>query len=305
MNAIDHIDLRMLRLFQNVAQSGSFSDAGRQFDMPRAVVSRLIAQLEGQLGVRLFQRTTRKVALTEEGAVMLQQLGPAFDELRNALLKTHAKTDAVGGVVTLSVAHGFGRHYVLPALATFRARYPDIAVEIRLAEGIDSLIDGGADLVIRQGGLPDSSIVARRLGSIPVVLAVPKAVVDGPAASLTIGEIEKLPAIGFRIPGSGNLYQWSFEKDAQYISVVPNHHVLTTDSIEAVADLVRKGHGVAPVPRYLIEDALAEQSIETALNDYKAPSIPVHLCFGSKELMPKRFRLLADHLFETIAPLLR
>ncbi len=273
--------------------------------MPRAVVSRLIAQMEELLGVRLFQRTTRKVVLTEEGAALLQQLRPALDELRNALLKTHAKTYAVGGTVTLSVAHGFGRHYVLPALAAFRARYPDIAVEVRLAEGIDSLIDGAADLVIRQGGLPDSSIVARRLGSVPVVLAVPKAISEKSANTLKVSEIEKLPAIGFRIPGSGTLYQWAFERDGQYTSVTPNHHMLTTDSIEAVADLVKQGHGAAPVPVYLIEDALADQLVEIALSDYKAPGIPVHLCFGSKELMPKRFRLLADHLFEMIAPALR
>ncbi len=304
IDTIDYIDVRMLRMFESVAHSGSFTDAGRQFGVPRTYVSRLIGQLETQLGVRLFQRTTRKVFLTEEGAAMLRQLGPALNELRATLQKTQAKTDAVGGTVTLSVAHGFGRHYVLPVLAAFRLAYPDIAVEVRLSESIDSLIDTSTDLVIRQGNLPDSSIVARKLGSIPIVLAVPRALVDQPITKLTIRDISKLPSIGFRIPGTGSLYQWTFEKDEQYIRLEPLHH-LTTDSIEAVADIVKSGHGVAPIPRYLINSSIADGSVQIALEDYKAADISVHLCFESKQLMPKRLRLLADYLFEAIAPALR
>ena len=124
IDAIDHIDIRMLRIFESVGHSGSFSAAGRQFGVTRTYISRLIGQLETQLSVRLFQRTTRKVALTEEGAAMLHQLGPALNDLRAALQKAQAKTDAVGGTVTLSVAHGFGRHYVLPALRRFMQHIP-------------------------------------------------------------------------------------------------------------------------------------------------------------------------------------
>lgn len=304
IDTVDFIELRMLRLFESVGHSGSFSDAGRQFGVPRTYVSRLIGQLETQLAVRLFQRTTRKVVLTVQGAAMLQQLGPALNELRAALEKTQAKTDAVGGTVTLSVAHGFGRHYVLPALAAFRLAYPDITIEVRFSDSIDNLIDASTDLVIRQGSLPDSSIVARKLGSIPIVFAVSQALVDQPITKLTIRDISKLPSIGFRIPGTGSLYQWTLEKNEQYIRLEPLHH-LTTDSIEAVADLVKRGYGIAPIPRYLVEDSIADGSVLIALEAYKAADISAYLCFESKQLMPKRLRLLADYLFEAIASALR
>jgi DNA-binding transcriptional LysR family regulator len=305
MDTIDHIDLRMLRLFHSVGHSGSFSDAGRQFEMPRAVVSRLIAQLEAQLGVRLFQRTTRKVALTEEGEALLRQLTPSLEGVRHSLLKAQAKTDAIGGTVILSVAHAFGRHYVLPALAAFRDAYPDISVEVRMAEGIDSVIDSNIDLVIRQGTLPDSSIVARRLGELPVILAAPKSLLAGSTSALTLDTITRLPCIGFRIPGAGSLYQWAFEKQGERTLVTPPRHVMITDSIESVADLVCKGHGIAPVPLYLVESHIADGTVNAVLAGHNIAGISVHLCFGSRALMPKRVRLLADHLLRSIGPLLR
>jgi DNA-binding transcriptional LysR family regulator len=292
MKTIDHIELRALRLFDSVASSGSFSEAGRDFDLPRAVVSRIVAQLESSLGVRLFQRTTRKVALTEEGEALILLLRPALSALRESLLATQAKTADAGGVVTVSVAHGLGRHCVLPALARFRQLNPDIHVELRLAEGMDDLVDGRVDLVIRQGVLPDSSIVARRLGALKLVFAVP---VEFRSPKI-LPDIKSLPGIGFRVPGSGQLYQWSFEKNGERRLMQPDALVLTTDSIEAVADQVLAGVGAAPVPEYLVKSAVKARRVRIALAGYSIGEIPVHLCFGSRELMPKRVRLLADFL---------
>jgi DNA-binding transcriptional LysR family regulator len=302
MDTIDHINLRMLRLFQSVGQSGSFSDAGRQFDMPRAVVSRMIAQLESLLGVRLFQRTTRKVALTEEGETLLTQISSSLQDVRQSLLKAQAKTDAVGGVVTVSVSHAFGRFYVLPALVSFRDAYPDIGIEVRMAEGIDDVINSNVDLFIRMGILPDSSIVARRLGSVAVGLAMPSILHDSQASPLTLRDLETLPTIAFRIPGSGDLYRWLLEKDGEKIIVTPNHCVMTADSIEAVADLVARGYGLAPVPIYLVDEAIRSGAARIILKDYAMAGTQVHLCYGSRELMPRRVRLLADHILQIIGP---
>jgi DNA-binding transcriptional LysR family regulator len=296
MDTIDHIELRALRLFESVATTGSFSEAGRIFDMPRAVVSRIIAQFEDQLGVRLFQRTTRKVALTDEGDALLIQLRPALATLRESLLTAQAKTANTGGIVTLSVAHAFGCHFVLPALAKFRALHPETHVEMRLAEGIDDLVDSKVDLVIRQGGLPDSSIVARRMGTLKLVLAIPQTL----TVPKTLADIKSLLAIGFRVPGSGQIYAWNFEKDGERALAIPDQLVLITDSIEAVADQVRAGVGASIVPEFLITSHLKTGAVRLALTDYDCGNIPVHLCYGSRALMPVRVRLLADFLLREI-----
>jgi DNA-binding transcriptional LysR family regulator len=296
MDTIDHIEIRVLRLFESVASTGSFSEAGRAFEMPRAVVSKLVAQLEMHVGVRLFQRTTRKVALTEAGEALLAQLRPALTALRESLLSAQVKNSDAGGVVHLSVAHAFGRHYVLPALLRFRATHPSIHVELRLSDSIDDLIDSRIDLVIRQGALPDSSIVARRMGALQLVLAVPAAFPQ----PKKLAELKSIPGIGFRLPGNGPRYQWSFEKDGERSFVQPAQFVLVTDSIEAVADQVIAGVGAAPLPEYVVRDAVASGRVRLALTKYRIGEIPVHLCFGSPALMPRRVRLLADFLLKEI-----
>jgi DNA-binding transcriptional LysR family regulator len=296
MNTIDNIELRALRLFVGVATSGSFSEAGRTFDMPRAVASRIIAQLEDQLGVRLFQRTTRKVALTEEGEALFQQLHPPLTALRTSLLAAQARTANSGGIVTLSVAHAFGRHFVLPALAQFRKLHPETHVELRLVESIDDLVGSRVDLVIRQGALPDSSIVARRLGALRLVFAIPSALPSPKGLS----DVRALPGIGFRVPGSGQLFQWSFKNKAEQQLVLPDQFVTITDSIEAVVDQVAAGIGAAPVPEFLIKAHVSAGKIKIALRQFDVGTISVHLCYGSRELMPKRVRILADFLAQNI-----
>jgi DNA-binding transcriptional LysR family regulator len=301
MNTIDHVDLRALRLFESVATSGSFSQAGRAFNLPRAVVSRIVAQLEAQLGVRLFLRTTRKVALTQEGEALLLQLSPALAALRASLLATQAKTTGSDGVVTVSVAHAFGRRFVLPALALFGQQHPGTHVELRLAEGIDTLIDSKVDLVVRQGELPDSSMVARRLGGLKLVLAVPSSM----ASPTALDALSALPGIGFRVPGTGHVFPWSFEHAGQRTQLLPHRLVSITDSIEAVVDQVAAGVGIAVVPEYLIQAHIDSGAIKTALNKHKLGVIPVHLCYQSRELMPKRVRILADFLADFLTAAIR
>jgi LysR family transcriptional regulator, regulator for bpeEF and oprC len=296
MNTIDHIELRALRLFESVATNGSFSETGRAFDLPRAVVSRIVAQLEDQLGVRLFNRTTRKVIVTEEGQMLLQQLRPTLAALRNSLLATQAKTSDAGGVVTLSVAHAFGRHFILPLLKRFKEQHPQTHIDLRLVEGIDDLVDSKVDLVIRQGVLPESSIVARRLGGLKLILAIPVNLKN----PKLLDDIKGLPGIGFRIPGTGLLFQWGFERNGERRQILPDKFVSVTDSIEAVVDQVAAGIGIAVVPEYLAEIHIRLGAVKAGLKEYDMGNIPVHLCFASRELMPRRVRILADFLIREI-----
>jgi LysR family transcriptional regulator, regulator for bpeEF and oprC len=293
MDTIDTISIGMLRVFTTVAQEGGFAEAGRQLGSSRTVVSRQIAQFEDLIGIRLFERTTRRVALTEDGEILLSQAAPGITALRDMLAAAKLRTAGTAGTVRMSSSHAFGRYYVMPSLAAFRALHPDIMIDVELADRIDDLIEPQLDLVIRIGQLPDSSIVARKMGELPIVFAVPAALAK---SSRTLAMARSLPAIGFRVPGSGRLYDWNFEKAGQRTNFTPTNPVLTTSSIEGVADLVIAGHGAAPVPRYLVADAITSGVVHVGLDDYKQASIPVHICFTASRLMPKRVRLLVDHL---------
>ncbi|MEM1235943.1 MAG: LysR substrate-binding domain-containing protein [Pseudomonadota bacterium] len=293
---IDKMELRSLVCFERVARLGSFSAAGRQLDLPRAAVSRIIGQLEGAVGTALFQRTTRRVSLTQEGAVLLERAAFPLTELRSALLETASAPGKQKGSVRFSVSRAFGQHFILPALPAFSAVQPEIRVDVTLSDDISDIVQQGLDFAIRLGELPDSSLIARKLAEIELVLALPRSLVDIHGLPKEVSDLHTWPAIGFRIPGTGRLYHWTFNKRGQVQTYLPQEPRITVDSIEDAAGLVREGAGIALLPRYLVESELADGRLVTGLPDHGLPTLPIHLCFPAAGKRPERVEALARHI---------
>jgi DNA-binding transcriptional LysR family regulator len=296
MKSVDSIDLRTLRVFDAVAACMSFSVAGRQLDLPRALVSRLIASLEEQLEVKLFRRTTRKVMLTEQGERLIRNIRLHLNGLRESLLASQLQANEMSGAVRVSVSHAYGRVLLLPKLAKFKQLHPNIAIHVSLADGIENLLDKQLDLTIRMGALPDSALVARSLGKLGVVLVGATKNVTAKKDPKTIAALAAWPTIGFRVAGSGNIYSWVFNNKVETITWTPTSPVLVVNSIEAVADAVIAGFGIAPVPRFLIENELKKGVVKAMLPSFALPSIPVHVCFTDRALVPARTRALIEFL---------
>ncbi len=293
---IDRIDLRTLVCFERVAILGSFAAAGRQLDIPRAAVSRLIHQLEDQVGTKLFQRTTRSVTLTNEGRALVQAASPALSELRTALMEATMTREELRGNVSFSVSQAFGLRFIVPALPGFRQSYPEVRIEMAIADNLEDPVAQGLDFTIRLGELPDSSLISRRLAEIEVILAVPRALLLGGPPPRAFDEITGLPAIGFRIPGTRSIYRWQFEKGGEVFTKGPDDAHVISDSVENVASLVRQGAGIAPLPRYLVEEDIAQGKIVVGLPSYSTPSVPVHLCFPGRGRRPERVDALVAHI---------
>ncbi|MEM9009967.1 MAG: LysR substrate-binding domain-containing protein [Pseudomonadota bacterium] len=300
IETIDHLDLRTLICFDRVAVLGSFAAAGRQLDLPRAAVSRLVQQLESRVGAKLFQRTTRSVALTEEGQALLQAAGPTLATLRSALLEAAAAKSAYRGTVSFSVSQAFGRRFVLPALPSFGRAYPEVRIDLSITDDLDDLVAAGLDFTIRIGELPDSSLISRKLADIDVVLAIPASLLGDRPPPATLSAIAKLPAVGFRVPGTRRLYRWQLEGDGEVRAHAPEGARLMVDSIEDAARLVISGAGISPLPSYLVADAIASGDVVIGLPDHTIPSIPVHICFPSGGARPGRVEALAEHLTKYI-----
>lgn len=296
IETIDRIDLRTLICFERVAVLGSFAAAGRQLDIPRAAVSRLILQLEDQVGTKLFQRTTRSVTLTNEGNELVLAAGPALSDLRTALMESTATGTDLRGSVSFSVSQAFGRSFVLPALPEFRRKYPEVRIEMMTADNLNDLVVQGLDFTIRLGELPDSSLVSRKLAEVEIVLAVPKSLLKGHPPPKNFDSLADLPAIGFRIPGTRSIYRWEFRKGEDVFSMTPDDARVISDSVDDVASLVAQGAGVSLVPRYLVEDLITSGDVVVGLPAYRIPSIPAHLCFPRRGKRPKRVEALVSHL---------
>lgn len=304
MDAIDQIDLRTLRLFALAAHHGSFAEAGRKSRMPRTLASKLIGDLEVTLGGKLFRRTTRKVALTDLGRELLARILPSLTDLQTGLEQTRSYATETAGAVRLSASHAFGRRFIVPTLQTFMARHPEIRVELLLHDDLDDLIARTLDFTIRLGPLPQSSIISRRLGSLKVVAAAERRLLERAPALSNPEDLRQLPMIGFRIPGTGTLLSWEFKRGGKTTVIDPSTSLIC-NSIEGIADMVREGMGAALVPHYLIEEDLKSGRLKGVFAQHEIPSIPAHICFIDRDLMPRRVRLLINHLASSIGAQLK
>ena len=302
---IDTVPLRALRIVVAVADRGSFAAAGRHLDLPRATISRVVAQVEGQAGTRLFRRNTRKVVPTEAGARLIQAARAALATLDTALEPEAATHTNLSGSVRLSVSHAFGRHFVLPALGRFRADHPNVHLEAVLEDRLDDMIDQDIDLSIRLGPIPEGDLVVRRLGAIQAGLFAAPSLLQALDGGVTADNVHQIPAVGFRIPGTGRTMPWPRVASDGSIHAIRPSAVMSTGSIEALADLTRAGHGAALLPLYHVAEDVAAHRLLPVLPDVIVSSIDVHLCFREREFMPARVRAVINHLVAEMSQALR
>lgn len=302
---IDSVPLRALRVAIAVAQRGSFAAAGRHLNLPRAAISRIVGQLEDRTGTRLFRRNTRRVVPTEAGDLLIDAARRALGEIDAALEPTRTSGTDLTGVVRLSVSHAFGRHIVLPSIGRFRGRHPGVHVEALLEDKLDDMLEESIDFTIRLGPVPESDLIVRRLGAIRSGLFAAPSFLHGLGYPVDRMILDRLPAVGFRIPGTGTLMSWPVAVDGSVLQSVAPRSVVSSGSIEAVADFTRDGHGAALLPHYLAASDVAAQRLMAVLPDAISMTTDVHLCLRERRFMPRRVRAVVDHLVHEIAGALR
>jgi DNA-binding transcriptional LysR family regulator len=249
-------------------------------------------------GWPLFLRTTRKVALTAQGQALAAQVAPHLLALREYLGATRSQSGALAGRIAVASSPALGRAALLPVLANFCAQYPAVELDIAFSDSLSDLVDQRLDITLRMGPLPSSSLVARKLGELSVVLVAAPALLALHGVPKSLAALQRLPGVGFRVQNSATRYAWQFSKGAEAVSWTPPAPLFTLTSIEAVADAVRAGLGVAPVPAFLVQDDLASGRLKRLLPSFELPRIPLHLCFLSRELLPQRTRVLIDYLVQ-------
>lgn len=288
--------------FITVANEGSFSRAADRLSIGRSAVSRSVQKLEGQLGTRLFLRTTRSTSITREGELFYENCRPGVERILQALEEMRdLREGPPRGQLKISASHGFGRKVVAPLLAEFRARFPAVALELLLDERPVDLTTDRVDIAFRDGRLEDSEVVAKQL--IPMQLHV--------CASPDYARQHGLPAsvddlgahacINQRL-ANGRLQRWDFKVDGQARSITPNADIVVNDpslAMRAVLD----GQGLAQLAAYHVCDALRAGTLVTCLA-HVAPDDGGHfLCYLSRRQLPKRIRVFVDFMTTRIRAL--
>ena len=261
-----------MRVFIAVADAGSLSAAGRRLSMPLATVSRHLAALEEQLSLRLFTRTTRRLALTELGRSYLETCRRVLDELDAAERRLSGEQAEPQGELALTAPVVFGRLHVLPIVIAFLAAWPKVTARMLLVDRVVDLVDEGLDIGIRIGNLADSSMRGLRVGAIRyVACASPAYLKRGTPEDPR--DLEAHDCISFSNLSSAE--RWSFGgRKKQRVRVKPR---LIVNTAEAAIDAAKAGLGVARVLSYQAAAPLAKGSLRLILEAYEPDALPVHI----------------------------
>ena len=288
--------------FIAVATEGSFARAGERLGVGRSAVSRSVQKLEGQLGTRLFQRTTRATSLTREGERFFDNCRPGVERILQALEEMRdLREGPPRGLVRVSAPLGFGRRIIAPLIAAFRARYADVAVELVLDEREADLVTGRVDVAFREGVLDDSQIIAKQLIPMQLLVCASTGYARRNGLPAAVGEIERHACINLR-HANGSLRNWTFKVDGHAVSVAPQAN-LTFNDPELVLQAVLRGDGIAQLPAYEICAALRAGALLACLEDASPDDGGHYLCYLSRQQLPKRIRAFVDFMTTAVRAL--
>ena len=287
--------LAAFRVFVRVAEARSFSAVAREMGTTQPAVSRQVAALEEHLGARLIQRTTRSLALTEDGRDLLGHARRVLDSVEEAEASVGRRHSLPGGLVRVGTSSTFGRLYVAPRMSRLLERYPELAIELRLTDGMSDLVAEGIDVAIRVGVVQDSSLVARKIGSSRRVTVASAACIAAHGEPQHPSELERLPCVIFTAPATPA--EWQFEGPGGPVSV----HVsgrFRTDNGEAVREAVLAGLGFAVLPTWFFGTELVDGSLRPVLTGWEPPSSAISAVYPTRRNLAPRTRAVIDFFLE-------
>ena len=287
-----------LAAFVRTAQTESFVAAGRQLGVSASAVGKSVARLEVRLGVRLFQRSTRRICLTEEGRLFYQRCQHVLNDIDDAEALLSRAAETPRGRLRISVIT-MGYRFLIPVLAEFMRRYPQIELDLDFDDRIVDMIDDGFDAVIRSGDLPDSRLMARRLGSFRAGLFASPDYLRIHGTPRHPRDLERHACVQFRNHTSGKLQKWPMRIDpGEKEPRLPAGFVC--NNAEALLAAAVHGLGIAYMPTFLARDAVGSGALVPLLDHYMVLQGQFCLLWPSSRQMTPRLRVFVDFLCERL-----
>jgi DNA-binding transcriptional LysR family regulator len=281
-------ELSALRTFARVAAVGSFSSAARALGTTTSSISRQVAGLEESLGVRLFNRTTRQLVLTEAGRQYFDDVSPLIKQLDEARDSAAAFQEGVKGRLHLHASNLAGAEIIVPALPQFLAKYPELLVEVTLTGERVDLLAERVDVAVWVGSLGDSSLVARQLSPSRWVLCGSAAYFARHPAPRTPAELARHNCLLFT--RARYLDEWTFRSGSEVLRV-PVAGNLRTNTTSVLMTSVKKGLGLAVLQEWMVRQACREGTLQAVLTDYEinptADDTALYIVYPQRRLPPK------------------
>ena len=291
-------DLEGLAVFAKVAELRSFVLAAKDLELSKATISKAIARLEKRLGARLFNRTSRRLALTDAGQLLLDRAARILAEGEAAESEVHAQSASPRGLVRLAVPMSFGLREVALLLPEFLAEYPGVLVDLHLSDELVDLIGTGFDAALRIAALPDSSLRARRLRGVSRNLVAAPSYLRRHGRPAHPRELLHHACLCYAYLPTPDV--WRFVNKAGEVAQVRPAGPLRANNADALAPALLAGLGLAVQPDFVVGEAIEDGRLEVVMPDWSPPPIALHLVMPPGGPRPARVEVLAAFLSERL-----
>ncbi len=289
--------LHAMRVFVRVVEVNSFSKAAETLGLPRASVTTTIQNLEASLGVRLLQRTTRRLNLTLDGAAYLEGATRVLSEIDEIEASFTSARKTPRGRLRVDMPGSIGRLVIIPSIHEFHQKYPDIDLMIGLGDRPIDLIQEGVDCVIRVGVLEDSSLVARRIGAMqPITCASPAYLAEHGEPS-TIEDLDRHAAVNYFNNRTGRNFELCFTRDGEEIEVAMKGSVAVNDA-DAYVTCGLEGLGILQPARFMVLPHLRSGVLREVLREWRPPRVPVSAVYPHHRHLSPKVRVFVDWVAE-------
>jgi DNA-binding transcriptional LysR family regulator len=283
--------LEAMSIVLAVAEAGSLSAAARRLNTPPATASRKITELEEQLRAKLFDRSARKLTLTDSGLSYVAALKRILADLSEADRAASGEFASPTGELIVTTPTELGRLHIIPILAEFLRAYPDIDVRLLLVERIVSLPEAHVDLALRVGVLPDSRLIALRVGTIRRVVCASPAYLEARGTPKTPEDLAGHDCIAYE--GFLGPDVWKFERNGTDVAVTVQPR-LVVSNVHVGCDAARAGIGLTLAFSYQVKASIEEGTLTTVLDEFQPETLPVNFIYAAGRFMPIKLRAFLD-----------
>jgi DNA-binding transcriptional LysR family regulator len=278
-------------------ESRGYSRAAEVLGLSASGVSRAISRLEARVGVRLLDRTTRSVTLTDEGRRFYEQVGPLLAGIEEAAILASGSSSVVRGRLRVNIDPFFTRLVLAGPLADFLDRYPELTLELFTSDAISDLVAEGFDLAVRFGEPPTSSLIARRLAETRILTVAAPAYLARRGRPAHPREVANHACIHFRNPITGQPFEWEFRNAHEVIEVESKGRLLVSD-VGAMHGACVAGAGIAQVMALGVQDLMADGSLVELFPDWAGEMFPLYALLPSRRQPPAKVRAFIDFCLE-------
>ena len=286
-------------VFVRVVDDGSFTRAAERLKLSRSVVSKYVTRLEGRLGARLLNRTTRRLSLTEAGRIFYERSRRGLQDIEEAEAEVSRLQEKPRGVLRINSPMSFGILHIAPALPEFLAQHPEVSVEMNLDDRVVDVIEEGFDVSIRIAEMPDSSLIARRLAACRHVIVAAPAYLEKHGTPRTPEDLRDHNIISFSYQTSA--YDWHFiSPDNKQVSVPVSGSMQANNSL-ALREALLRGVGITRTPTFVVGKDVQDGHLLSILGNYRTLEVSIYLVYPQRRHLSPKVRAFVDFMADRIS----